>query len=181
MPCRTRLRPAAPSSVSSGWDSTQPSWWPTALTSTARRQSPTHQVTSGLQTGESRRRWLQERRERVYSKSHTVLLSFADLQLRGVRDCRGQRRPAGNQDSAAPQRRLQGVLVRGQSERCGVASVSAASTRAKTASAFSACVVSCRGRHKVQQLCQLPHLFERTEAQHFAGEMCPFFLRQIDE
>lgn len=29
---------------------------------------------------------------------------------------------------------------------------------------------SFRGCHKVQQLCQLPHLPERTEAQHSAGE-----------
>lgn len=63
MPCRTRLRPAAPSSVSSGLDSIQPSWWPTTSTSTARRQSPTHQDTSGLQTGESTRRWLRKQRK----------------------------------------------------------------------------------------------------------------------
>lgn len=70
MPCRTRLRPAAPSSVSSGWASIQPSWWLTVSTSTARRQSPTHQDTSGLRTGESRTRrlWGQRERESYFQK-----------------------------------------------------------------------------------------------------------------
>lgn len=52
MPCRTRRRPAAPSSVSSGWDSTRPSWWPTRLKSTLGPLRPTHLDTSGPQTGE---------------------------------------------------------------------------------------------------------------------------------
>lgn len=52
MPCRTRRRPAAPSLVSSGWDSTLPSWWPTVLTSTPSPPSPAHPDTSGPQTGE---------------------------------------------------------------------------------------------------------------------------------
>lgn len=56
MPCRTKQRPAAPSLVSSGWDSTPPSWWPTALTSTPGPLSPTHPDTSGPQMGESRGR-----------------------------------------------------------------------------------------------------------------------------
>ena len=52
MPCRTRQRPAAPSSVSSELDSTPPSWWPTALTSTPGLPSLAHPDTSGPQTGE---------------------------------------------------------------------------------------------------------------------------------
>lgn len=56
MPCRTKQRPAAPSLVSSGWDSTLPSWWPTALTSTPSPLSLTHPDTIGPQMGENRGR-----------------------------------------------------------------------------------------------------------------------------
>lgn len=56
MPCRTRQRPAAPSSVSLGWDSTLPLWSLTRLRSTPSPPSPAHPGTSGPQTGESKDR-----------------------------------------------------------------------------------------------------------------------------
>lgn len=51
---RTRLRPAAQLLVSLELDSTLPSWWPTAWTSTLALLTLVHLDTSGLQTGKRR-------------------------------------------------------------------------------------------------------------------------------
>ena len=54
--CRTRRRPAAPSLVSSGSDSTRPSWWLTRWMFTHALLSLMHLGTSGHQTGECNKR-----------------------------------------------------------------------------------------------------------------------------